>query len=228
MEKIELDRKGKIKNWLYYHRWHIIVAVILIAFFLFVALQAANREDYDSLLFYAGPCYFSESAADAFEEAFERVGGDYNKDGKTSYQLVALTILSADQIVQAQQSAKDDYEILFVGDVDQNKRDFYDQIASGEGVLCLIDEYYYKETLAKGRFVALKDVFGEVPANARDDGYGINFADTEFAKYFECFATLPETTVLCLKKQPLTMQDEDFEAGRELFCSVVEFSVKDN
>ena len=82
-EKRELTREEKWKNWWHYHKWHVLIGVV-------VLLLAANLgmdvlTDYttapDYSVAYVGSSYLPEDTADQLAEALAQMGEDLNGRG---------------------------------------------------------------------------------------------------------------------------------------------------
>ena len=77
--------------------------------------------------------------------------------------------------------------------------------------------------------MTLEEVLGYKPEAALDD-YSIRLCDTDFGRYFTCFDTLPENTVLCIRKissasifTGIKETEKKHEYHKEMFCAVMNF-----
>ena len=88
-EKIELTKAQKRKNWWHYHKWHVIVAAVLLcmaANILYHMLGIGEvRPDYR--VAYVGSAYLPDETVDALEAALAELGEDANGDGNAVVEL---------------------------------------------------------------------------------------------------------------------------------------------
>jgi hypothetical protein len=230
MEKISnknLTVKQKAQNFWYHYKWHTLAALFALFVGILIVSSKVTTPEPDVLLYYGGPAYFSEDAVQAVEDAFATVmAEDKNGDGKKVTQLIVTTVLSGDQIATKVMDAKEEGELLFMGDLSVADAEYKQEILYGLGIVCLIDRAHFEES--KDRFAKLEDVLGEIalPEKTFSDGKGVYLADTAFGRYFEVFAGLPKDTVLCIKKQPLHVEDREYKAAKELLCDILRFDLE--
>jgi len=88
-EKAELSQAGKRKNWWHYHKWHIVIAVVLAGIGVNLICHALGvgqiRPDYQ--IAYVGENALPDGTAAAIEAAFSALGEDLNGDGQVTVQL---------------------------------------------------------------------------------------------------------------------------------------------
>lgn len=88
-EKRELTREEKIKNWWYYHKWHLLVAAVVI--FLVADIvgdmltERRNQPDYS--VAYVGSSYLPDDTVAQLTEAMAGMGEDLNGNGKVQVKL---------------------------------------------------------------------------------------------------------------------------------------------
>ena len=121
--------------------------------------------------------------------------------------------------------AKEDGELLFMGDLSVAESEYKQEILYGLGIVCLIDRSHFEES--KDRFASFSEIMPEeyIPEKTFADGKGVLLFDTAFGKYFEVFEGLPEDTVLCIKKQSIHIKDKQYKAAKELFTDVLIFDL---
>lgn len=116
-EKRELTREEKIKNWWYYHKWHLAVAAVVM--FLAVDLVGdawsnyKNRPDYS--IAYVGSSYLPEGAVVQLTEALEELGEDLNENGSVDialHQYIAYPVETP-----AEGEIPDNYNALYAAQV---------------------------------------------------------------------------------------------------------------
>ena len=96
-EKRELTREEKIKNWWYYHKWHLLIAAVVA----FVVLDIAgdilsdfrNQPDYS--VAYVGSSYLPDDTAAQLTDALAALGEDLNGNGKVQVALHQYIIYPA-------------------------------------------------------------------------------------------------------------------------------------
>ena len=82
-KKRELTREEKLKNWWHYHKWHLLIAAVVL--FVVVDIGADILENYrnqpDYAIAYVGCSYLPEEAADQLTQALAQLGEDLNGRG---------------------------------------------------------------------------------------------------------------------------------------------------
>lgn len=222
-----LSPKQKFQNYWYHYKWHTIAALFAVFVVVLIVSSKVTTPEPDVLLYYGGPSYFSEDAVQAVEDAFATVmAEDKNGDGKKVTQLIVTTVLSGDQIATKVMDAREEGELLYMGDLSVAQAEYNQEILYGLGIVCLIDRAHFEES--KDRFAKFEDLPEGVklPEKIFADGKGVLLSDTAFGRYFEVFAGLPKDTVLCIKKQPLHIKDNEYKAAKELFCDILRFDLE--
>ena len=222
-----LSFKQKAQNYWYHYKWHTIAALFALFVGIIIVFSQVTTPEPDVLIYYGGPAYFSENAVQSVEEAFAAVmEEDSNGDGKKVTQLIVTTVLSGDQIATKVLDAREDGDLLYMGDLSTADAEYKQEILYGLGTLCLLDRAHFEES--KDRFAAFADVLPEdvLPEKTISKGKGVLLFDTAFGRYFEVFAGLPEDTVLCIKKQPLHIKDKEYERAVELLSEVLRFDLE--
>lgn len=111
-EQVELTAAEKRKNWWEYHKWHIVIAVVAIAFVASMIVQWIRpgeiRPDYQ--VAYVGSNYLPDDTVDAVQDGLAVYGEDLNGDGVVSVQLKQY--VSAGEVGMAYSS-----EVLLMADV---------------------------------------------------------------------------------------------------------------
>lgn len=105
-EKVELTPSEKRKNWWHYHKWHVLIGVVLAIIggnLIYSALGIGQvRPDYRFA--YVGASALPEDTAAALEAGLASLGGDVNGDGQVAVSLRQYPLYSADpQAVMAAQ-----------------------------------------------------------------------------------------------------------------------------
>ncbi|MBE6673226.1 MAG: hypothetical protein E7599_06880 [Ruminococcaceae bacterium] len=222
-----LSLKQKAQNYWYHYKWHTLAALFALFVGIFIVCSQVSAPEPDVLLYYGGPAYFSEDAVQSVEGAFATVmDKDCNGDGKKSTQLIVTTVLSGDQVATKVMDAREEGELLYMGDLSAAEAEYQQEILYGLGIVCLIDQAHFEES--SERFALLSDLLPtqDLPEKTVGGGRGVLLFDTAFGRYFEVFAGLPKDTVLCIKKQPLHIKDKDYKAATQLLTSVLLFDLE--
>lgn len=82
-----LTRKEQVQNWFYYHKWHLVVGVVVLAIVLDIALTALLRVKPDYILGYIAGRELSEETVEAVETALAALGEDVNGDRRVVVEL---------------------------------------------------------------------------------------------------------------------------------------------
>jgi len=196
----------KVNKWANF--WHYNKTKIIIAVFFAVVLgvglgQLLNRQNPDVSILYAGPDYVSPNDAENFCSLLEGLMDDYNGDGRKYVQLEDLVYMSEDQITAYLEAAKADDENATVDRTkNKNMEDrFVSEVFAGSASLCILAEDQYEIVANSGGFVPLSELFATVPESAIDD-YGIRFAETKFAKFYNLTSLFPADSVIALRTLP--------------------------
>jgi len=88
-ERTELTRGEKRKNWWHYHKWHVVIAVVLAGIGVDLVCHAlgVGRTEPDYQIAYVGENALPDDTAAAIESAFAALGEDLNGDGQVAARL---------------------------------------------------------------------------------------------------------------------------------------------
>ena len=86
--KRELTPAEKRKNWWYYHKWHVVIGVVLAAILGSIVWNALHQVKPDYQIAYVGTNALPDDTAAAVEACFAALGEDLNGDGKVVVQMV--------------------------------------------------------------------------------------------------------------------------------------------
>ena len=88
-EKTELSKSQKRKNWWHYHKWHVVIGILLICAAGNIRYHVLGivevRPDYR--IAYVGTAYLPEETVAALERALAELGEDANGDGQAVVEL---------------------------------------------------------------------------------------------------------------------------------------------
>ena len=92
-EKVELTPAEKRKNWWHYHKWHVVIGVVLVGIGVSLLCNALGigkvRPDYQ--VAYVGENALPDDTAAAIEAAFAALGEDQDGDGRVTVRLNQYT-----------------------------------------------------------------------------------------------------------------------------------------
>lgn len=88
-EKVELTQEEQRRNWWHYHKWHVVIGVVLAGIAVNLVFHALGigqiKPDYQ--VAYVGEKALPDDTAAAIEAAFAALGEDLNGDGRVTVQL---------------------------------------------------------------------------------------------------------------------------------------------
>ncbi len=238
-----------IENFWYHYKWHTIIGVFLAVLLSTMIVQLVQREKYDIRIVYSGDFIMDTESEDAtllsdFPEAMEKISRafeefikeDINGDGKKNAITHGEYLISPEREAELHKEAQDksvatnqqwDFNYS-ASDRTESTENVGVLISTGEAIICLMDSYSYATFGSDGAFARLEDVLGYTPEGAIDE-CAVRLKDTAFGKYFEeSFTSLPEDTVLCIRRKATVGVGRDFDgiyaAHVEVFRRVVGFS----
>ena len=213
------------KNYWYYYKWKVIIAVFLIFVAVFCIAQACSNTDNDMIIMYAGSFASTSLEVPNIESALSAVlPEDYDGDGRKTVAMSMMTIYTEDQIKQLEANGFVVNRSNNQGELDK----FQNLIVTGEYNVCLLEPWLYDMVQKEGGFAKLSEVLGYTPESAVDD-YAIKLSDTDFGKYFAGVTNLPEDTYLCLRTPGALnsvlgiSKSEKFEEAVAMVKAIVEF-----
>lgn len=224
--------KSKVENFFYHHKWKVIIGGAFAVFITIMIIQLFSRTEYDLMLLYAGPRALTPNEVRVTEQAFDKeMNEDYNGDGLMDAELYSLFLMTDEQI----QASKDgtltgQVQIPNTAIIYENRKTFNTQIMSGEALICILDPEEYKLVRENDGALPLSEIEG-VDASASQDGFCINFCDTEFAKYYELDKIYPENTVICFRRMSSlsflklrSKEEERYEYNKRVFADILSFT----
>ena len=196
----------KIWKWLdnfwYHNKWKTIMISFFLIVFIIGFVQCMQKTDADVSILYVGPEVVTGEEYDAMEKSFEsRLDIDYNDDGKITVQITDRVYLSAEQLEEKKEAAKDEGEALYYDTTAmKNSLDQARQwIQSGSMLIAVMDYEVYKtfESVKGSLFVPLTEYLDEVPEYAYDD-FSLVFKDIPYVQFADVFDPIAEDTVIVL------------------------------
>ena len=209
----------RLSNIWYHYKFHILAALFValcLAVLIPQCMTASTVHDLEIL--YAGPAYDKyndKQVMEDLENAFASLLSDYGEaSDERSIFIRSLLIMSDDQYEAARE---DKNYIVNPNFLQEQRRLFRDEVATGKTVICLLDPALAEELKEEGWLLSLDPLLGsaQIPAYAPlKDGetvYGVRLFDTEFGKYFDGVNELPRDTVLCMRKMGVLAPKENSE-----------------
>lgn len=230
-EKTPTGIDGKMSNFWYHYKWHVIFGTCILAFLLVGASQLMNNNPYDVAAMYVGPASIDEKGiSDALTEMLT---DDSNGNGKKNALITGIEYYTAtrlDELIAKKKSEGASYPYYDQNANDSAYRDFQSNLYIGEYGVMFLDSIIYEDLKNEGSLVKLEDSLGYCPDEALDD-YGIKLYDTKFCKYYSAFKTMPEETVLCLRavgsanamSPSEKAAQKTFERNKALFVDIMSF-----
>lgn len=227
-EPVKVD---KIANFWHYNRTKILIGGIFAIILIISLVQLIGRQNPDVSILYSGPDYITPNESKAFCTTVESLLDDYNGDGRKYVQFEDIIFMSDDQITAYLEAAIADDEAASV-DTLKNKEiedRFCFEVFGGNAMLCILSYDQYKMVKDGGGFERLDDVFGYIPDGAIDE-YGIRYAETKFAIFFDSAKIFPDDAVIALRTLPTasvltgkTRAEKLHEYAEKAIKAIIEF-----
>lgn len=115
---MQKDTSSRIRNWIYYYKWYVVIGVLLLIFAIRYAagLLGITGLHPDLQAAYVGCHVLSRDTVSQLEALLAEKAGDYNKDGKVIVKVHQYLTSSESGATEAQQNASA-AEISLVGDI---------------------------------------------------------------------------------------------------------------
>ena len=211
-----------VDNIWYHHKWMIIIISVFLLVVIICTVQMCQKEEYDFQMMYAGGIVTRSENENAIINAFMTMIPK-DKNAKNGF-LHSYAILSDDEIKQKKEEAALEGDSIFydVSLRNDSIAEINTMLRVGEVSLCLISPYVYQVVSQTGKFVSLSETLGYVPDSAYDD-FAVYIKKTDFGKYFDAFAVLPEDTLMCVFADSFVSEkfaSSKIRAGYELSLDV--------
>ena len=219
--------KEKLENYWYHYKWRTIIAVFLLLVITVSVVQCATREDTDICIMYLGPLNIARVEEPQIRAAVKQVlREDLQKE---NYTVTILDILyTNDKIAERYRQEGLYFDPATNGDAVSR---FDTEVIAGDSIIFMVDRQQYTVAKQNGAFVKLSEILDKVPDYAIDE-YGIRLKDTDFGKYFPCFADFDEDIILCAKAKSdvsfffLRKKNEDlYERHYKVFADIIAFKM---
>lgn len=180
--------KEKLANFWYYHKWHLLVAVFLVAVIVVCAVQTCRHTGHDYTLMYAGPKTLatpdvSQLCATVSDIAAKAEGAEKTTELHHYYVNLSPGNTSG-------------------GVTHQNLENFDNEILAGQAIILLISPTLYDRVMESNGGLLPLDAY--IPADTDPAAF---YDDTHYALKLSAldlytapgFSSLPEDTLLCLR-----------------------------
>lgn len=222
------------KNYWYYYKWTVIIAVFFVGVIIFCVVQSGDRGSYDVSVLYTGSYIFEQEEKTAFTSALSQVmSADLDGDGKKSVQLIDMTAFTDDQLREVLDSSDDPTLAIKYAQFSEDnvKKNFSQQVFSGDASILIVDEYWYNIVLKADGLVSLEEILGYRPESAIDD-YSADFTRLGFSSFFEIAGKLPEGTRICFRRLPTSAAftgkkaaEKNYENSKRLLADIFAFEM---
>ena len=201
-------KAGFFENFWYHYKWHSIIALFLVFVIAIGVGQMATKVTPDIYIMYAGPHYYENTTSlmSAFKATMPK---DYNGDGEKIINILQTVNYTDEQIKALEEEAdrlaaesKDGAEYEFNFDYSFNAQEFEkfrNEILIGESIICILDPSLYEEVKGDDLLLTLEEALGYTPDSAYDE-FAINFKELAFAKKYKIFDSLPDDSLLIIRR----------------------------
>ena len=229
MSELQEPEKNSAGKWLenlwYHYKFHICMAAVAIVTLIICVTQLVTKDKSDYYVIYAGPQLMAYQDVKYLERAVSKQGVDRTGDGKVTVTLKDIMMLSAEELEKAKASgAKFDSNFL-----QTTMNEFYQQMFTGDSVLCILSPYMYEKVNEEGGFLPLSEIFDEIPESAYDD-CGIVLSKTAFGASLNS-ELLPEDSIICMRRistmsafSGKKKSEKEQKAYIELFRNIIEYT----
>ncbi len=203
-----IKKAGFFENFWYHYKWHSIVALFLVFVIAVGVGQMATKTTPDIYIMYAGPHYYENTTAlmGAFKATMPK---DYNDDGEKIVNILQTVNFTEEQIQLKKEEAdrladeaEDNAQYEFSFDYSFNAQEyekFRNEILIGESVICILDPSLYEEVKGDDLLLTLEEALGYTPDSAYDE-FAIKFKELAFAKKYKVFDSLPDDSLLIIRR----------------------------
>ncbi|MBQ8510652.1 MAG: hypothetical protein IJ493_12165 [Clostridia bacterium] len=219
------DLKKWWENFWYHYKFQTLIGLVLVLTVIICTTQLATKDDYDYYVMYAGPQIMAVQDITYIQRGIAEVAGDYNGDGQSLVCLSDVVMLSPEEQVEAAENGA----VFDAGFLRETMTQYYQEILAGDAVICLLSPYMYEIVHEADGFMPLAEIFTEIPEAAYDD-CGIVLSKTEFGQHFMGIKSLPEDTILCIRRistfknfKGSGKTEKHYNAYLELFRDIVAF-----
>lgn len=204
-----MEAKGKLsfKEWVehiwYYYKWLIILGGLVVIFLIVAFFQLLLKPEPDVHILYIGKGSISVTGVNELTNTVESLIDDYNNDGEKVCDYIDLTALAEEESGE-----------VFNLDINNAAITRFEvEIRTGDSVIFLMNEFYFKEAMKLGVLAKLSDVLDStaMPEKTYNE-YGVYLKDLDLYKA-PGFDSLPANTILCIRRSP---ENDDIKYQRTM------------
>ena len=211
--------KAWLENYWYHYKWMTIIIVSSLIALAVCLAQCSKKEEYDMYALYAGNVYIGAEQSSQLQDAVnDHMSADRQK-------------VCINSFVYVSEEMKEEYEAggayYNEGINLQQKKDFFDFLYTAGFNMLILDRELYSFIEKDEILLPVKDI-SLTALEISDDGYCIKLYETSLPDKYSVFASMPESTVLCFRKQVL-MQDlasknntDNYKYQLSVFKSMIE------
>ena len=182
---------SKLESFWYFYKWHTIIGVVLAIALAISMVQLFKNVNPDAYIMYVGKATLYVKNKDAMTERAKDDIYDYNNDGKKHVALLEITVAVGEDLPYT----------AFETNVDANKR-FLSELASGDSVVYLLEESFYKKAAEQGLLCPLAEIVDpSVLPDDMYDEYSVRVCELDYFKQ-DGFSSVPDDTLLCIRRSP--------------------------
>ena len=196
-------RESFFGNLWYHYKAPILIFIGFALIFAVGITQMVRNKKADVFVLFAGAVTFDSDSAAAAEDALSSLA---SADGTTHVaRFTTLFYVSDEKAAAASEEAKkkNEWSPLERYAKSQENRDAYaafsNNMLAGDSVICLLDPYLFETIRDAGGLMKLEEVVGYRPEGSIDE-YGIPAVLVEFFGKNKAFSSLPDDTVLCIRR----------------------------
>ena len=219
----DLSFTGKLEHIWFYHKWHILIALVFAIMIVICISQCSVKDEPDAMLMYLGDRYMPVEYVRYFNEDLEAImSTDYNDDGEKTVDILQIRLDMAEGSDGKKQIYNPSTQTETLERIEV-------ETATGKSVIYILEPTLFEQY--KHVLAPLEEVLGYKPDGAIDE-YGI--ALCEIPAYKETYlGSFPEKSVLCIRAKRtqanmFTKADNDnyYRANAAFFKELVEWQVQ--
>ena len=197
--------KSKIDNFLYYYKWHTIVAAVILVVIAILVFQTASRTSYDGYILYAGPYEIKKTGIngdiDPYSEvisSLKSVCYDFDNDNNVNVALQNLFVLNEDEANKLYETNPG--QSINSTLVKEDSSMLSQTMMYGDYYVCFLSERLYNEYVEKysgALFCKVGDYLGEGEYELANE-WGVYLSSLGIYS-LPGICDLPPDTVVCLR-----------------------------
>ena len=219
------------ENVWYHYKW----TIILVAFFLFVAIvcfaQCSTTPHKDVYITFSGSYTMTNEEKTAIESVFSHLSQNDSAEDALSVGVVDYPFYTEEELrALFTDPETGDFNGSAYHTAKKQNGDRLDELSSymmtGECSIWLVNTSVYEaQHMSEQLAVPLVDTFGKTPAGAYDE-YAIRLGDTAIYQYYEALQVLPADTLIVFTRSYFmgaSSNKETYEQFKTIYKAIVEF-----